>query len=158
MTFVMQPAQFPSGGYPSGSDRAPGSDQTYPRGVPVTWDTGSQELDAHSTDPTSNILGISQEGCVSGVADNPSKTVNFVLAGRENIFVAKLTNSSGVVQVPDTANINIVYALLKNGSGGTQWWSLNEDDSSGGVAEVVQIDLERNLVFFKFTEASIQQP
>ena len=158
MTFVMQPAQFPTGGYPSGTDRAPGSDQTYPRGTVVTWDTGSQELDGASTDPTTNILGVSLEGVASGVADNPSETVNLALADRATIFVAKLTNASGVVQVPDTANINIVYALLKNGSGATQWWSVNEDDSSGGVAEVVQIDLERNLVYFKFTEASIQQP
>lgn len=156
MTFVMQPARFPAGGWPEGDEYSPGSDQTYPRGVPVTWDTGSQELDAMATDPTSDILGISLEGVSAGSADNPSSKVNAALASRNTVFTAKLTNGSGTIQTVDEGNIGVTYALLKNGSGATQWWSVNEDDSSGGVAEVVDIDTERNLVFFKFTEASIQ--
>jgi len=156
MTFVMQPARFPAGGWLEGSEFSPGSDQTYPRGVPVIFAVGSQELDAKATDPTTDILGISLEGVTAGIAANPSTKVNVALAARINIFTAKLTNSAGVVQTADEANVGVTYALLKNGSGATQWWSVNESDSSGGVAEVIDIDTERNLVFFKFTEASIQ--
>ncbi len=156
MTFVMQPARFPAGGWPEGEEYTPGSDQTYPRGVPVIWATGSQELDAKATDPTTDILGISLEGVAAGTADNPSSKVNVAHAVRTTVFMAKLTSSAGAVVTADEANVGVTYALLKNGSGATQWWSVNEDDSSGGVAEVIDIDTERNLVFFKFTEASIQ--
>lgn len=158
MSYQMHVTRNANGGFPVCDDRVPGSDQTYPKGTVVTWATGSQELDAKATDPTTDILGVSQEGVVAGVADNPSGKVSIALADRTNIFAAKLTTSAGVVVTPDAANINVVYALLQNGSGRTQWWSVNEDDSSGGVAEVVGIDTELDIVYFKFTEASLQQP
>lgn len=153
----MQPARFPAGGWlEGGREYTPGSDQTYPRGTIVTFDTSSQELDAKATDPTTAILGVSLEGVAAGTADNPSDKVNVGLASRINVFCAKLTSSAGAVVTAAEDNVGVTYALLKNGSGATQWWSVNEDDSSGGVAEVIDIDTERNLVFFKFTEASIQ--
>ncbi len=68
MPFQMQPARFPSGGFPEGQSRASGSDQTYYRGTPVTWDTSSQELDEHALAATvTNILGVTGEGTVAGV-------------------------------------------------------------------------------------------
>lgn len=158
MPYRMHVAKNANGGFPVCDDRAPGSDQTYPRGTVVTWATASQELDEKATDPTTDILGVTNEGCTAGVAANPSGKVSVALADRTNIFAAKLTTSAGVVVTPDTANINVVYALLKNSTGASQWWSVNEDDSTGGVAEIVGIDTELDIVFFKFTEASIQQP
>jgi hypothetical protein len=158
MSYQMHVTKNPNGTFPVCDDRTPGADQTYPKGTVVTWDTSSQELDAKATDPTTDILGVSQEGVVAGVAQNPSGKVSVALADRTNVFAAKLTNGSGVVATPDAANVNVVYALLKNGTGMTQWWSVNEADSSGGVAEVIGYDTERDIVFFKFTEASLQQP
>lgn len=160
MSFAMQAVRFEgASGFPVCDDRAPGSDQTYPRGTPVTWDTGSQELDEHGGGATvTNILGVSQEGVVSGTADNPSGKVSVALASRNNVFAAKLTNGSGTVQTPDAANINVEYGFLKNGSGSTQWWSVDESDTSNVVLEVIGIDTERDIVFFKFIESAIQQP
>ena len=157
--FAMQPAQHLSGNFIEGTDRASGSDQTYPRGTPVTWDTGSQELDEHGGGSTvTNILGVSLEGTVSGTEDNPSKTVNLALASRLNVFVAKLTNNAGVVQTPDTANINVEYGIVKTGSGLTAVWSVDESDTTDKVVEVIGIDTERDVVYFKFIESAIQQP
>lgn len=159
MSFAMQPSQFPAGGWLEGDDRAPGSDQTYPRGTPVTWDTSSQELDEHGLSGTvTNILGVSVEGVVAGAADNPSGKVGVALASRDNVFVAKLVNSSGTVQTADTANINVEYGLLEIGSGSDSWFAVDEDDTSQVVIEVIGIDTERNVVFFKFIESAIQQP
>ena len=159
MSFAMQPAQHLSGHFIEGTDRASGSDQTYPRGTVVTWDTGSQELDEHGGGSTvTDILGVTLEGTVSGTEDNPSGRVSLAYASRLNVFVAKLTNGSGVVQTPDTANINVAYGILRNGSGATQWWSVDESDTGDPVVEVIGIDTERDLVFFKFIESAIQNP
>jgi hypothetical protein len=159
MSFAMQPAQFPNGGWPEANERAPGSDQTYPRGTPVTWDTSSQELDVHALAATvTNILGVSNEGVTAGTADNPSGNVSFTYAARSNVFVAKLTNNSGVVATADTANINVEYGLVIVGSGATAWWAVDESDTTHKVVEVIGIDTDRNVVFFKFIESAIQQP
>ena len=158
MSFAMQPAQNVSG-FPWGSDRASGSDQTYPRGTPVTWDAASQELDEHAgTTTVTDILGVSLEGTTAGVEANPSGTVNFAYAGRENIFQAKLISSAGAVVTADTANINVEYGILKVGSGATAWWGVDEDDTTNVTVEVIDIDTERNVVFFKFIESAIQNP
>lgn len=159
MSFAMQPARFPAGGWPEGDDRAPGSDQTYSRGTPVTWDTGSQELDEHGGGATvTNVLGVSLEGVTAGTAHNPSGKVGVALANRTNTFVAKLINGSGVVQTPDTANINVPYGMLKVDTGLDAWWGVDESDTSNVVLEVIAIDTERDVVFFKFIESAIQQP
>lgn len=156
--FRLQPAQFPHGGWPEGLERAPGSDQTYPQGTPVTWDEASQELDEHALGATvTNILGVSLEGVVAGDADNPSGNVSFVRANNSQVFVAKLTDGSGVVQVPDSANIGVQYGLLKNGSGSDAWFSVDEADTTNVVVEVVGIDTERDLVFFKFITSAIEE-
>lgn len=157
--FAMQPAQAKMGGFFEGDDRAPGSDQTYPRGTPVTWATASQELDEHGGGATvTNVLGVSMEGVTAGTAHNPSGKVAVALANRSNIFCAKLTDGSGVVQTADAANINVAYGILKNGTGLDQWWSVDESDTTNVVVEVIGIDTERNIVFFKFIESAIQQP
>ena len=157
MPFQMQPAQFPTGGYPEGRERAPGSDQTYYRGTPVTWDTASQELDEHALGATvTNILGVSAEGVVAGTAENPSTYVNYYASTRSNVFMASLTNNAGVVQTPDTANINVQYGLVKTGSGTDAVFTVDESDTTHVVVEVVDIDTERNIVFFKFIESAIQ--
>ena len=156
--FQMQPAQLPSGGFPEGYERDPGSDQTYYRGTPVTWDTSSQELDEHAlVTVVTNILGVSAEGVVAGVAENPSDMVNVYLATRTTIFMAKLTDSSGDVVTADTANINVPYGLLKTGSGTSAVFSVDEDDTGTPVVEVIGIDTYRNIVYFKFMETAIQQ-
>lgn len=159
MPFRMQPARFPLGGYPEGSERTPGSDQLYPPGTPVTFDTGSQELDEHAGGATvTDVLGVSFSGCAStGVADDPSGKVVYASAARGNIFVAKLTNGAGTVQTPDEANLDVSYGILKNGAGLDQWWSVDESDAVNVVVQVVGIDTERDLVFFKFIESAIQE-
>lgn len=159
MPFRMQPAQFPYGGFPEGDERTPGSDQTYPKGVPVTWSTASQELDEHAGGATvTNILGVSLDGVEAGVAQNPSGKVNFAYAGRGNVFMAKLINGSGVVQTVDAANINVTYGILKVSTGMNQWWGVDESDTTNVVVEVISIDTELNVVFFKFIESAIQNP
>lgn len=158
MPFRMQPAQFPHGGWPEGTDRVPGSDQTYPTGTPVTWATGSQELDEHALGATvTGIAGVSMEGVSAGDAHNPSGTVNFAKATRSNVFVSKLVNGSGVVQTPDAANIGLSYGLLKVGTGLDMWFGVDESDTTNVVVKVVGIDTERDLVFFKFIESAIQE-
>jgi len=159
MPFRMQPAQFPHGGWPESDDRTPGSDQTYPRGTPVTWDTASQELDEHALSTTvTGILGVSLEGVTAGVAHNPSGKVGVALASRSNVFMAKLVNASGVIQTAATSNINVNYGLLDISSGLDEWTAVDEDDVTHVVVEVIGIDTDRNIVFFKFIESAIQQP
>lgn len=156
MPFHMQPAQFPNGGYVNGDDRTPGSDQTYPIGTPVTYDTASHEVDEHGGGSTvTNVLGVSLEGVVAGVADNPSGLVGFAYA-RGNRFMAKLTNGSGVIQTVDEGNINVRYGMLKNGTGSNQWWSVDEADTTDVVLEVTGIDTELNVVFFQFIDSAVQ--
>ena len=156
--FQMQPAQLPSGGFPEGSDRASGSDQTYYRGTPVTWDTSSQELDEHALGATvTDILGVTGEGTVAGVEENPSGEVNFFTATRSTIFVATLTNNAGTVQTPDSANVNVEYGIVKTGSGTSAVFSVDESDVTHKVLEVIGFDNYRNLVYFKFMESAIQQ-
>ena len=156
MAFVMQPSKFPQGGWPVGTELPPGSDQTYPKGTVVTWDTGSQELDEHAgTTTVTGIRGVALDGCTAGEAANPSGNVNIADA-KDNVFVAKLTNGSGTVQTVDQANLNVQYGILKNGSGASAWWSVDEADTTNVVVEVVDIDTDRNVVFFVFLDSAIQ--
>lgn len=159
MPFPMQVARSgPGGPFPENDRRTPGSDQTYPKGTPVTFDTGSQELDEHGGGSTvTDVLGVSYEGVESGTAQNPDGKVGLAVAGRSNVFMAKLTNGAGAVQTPDEANINVQYGILKNGTGLDQWWSVDESDTTDVVVEVIGIDTEREVVFFKFIESAIQQ-
>ena len=158
MSFAMQPAQFPHGGWPEGLERTPGSDQTYPRGTPVTWDEASQELDEHALGATvTNILGVTLEGVVAGDAQNPSGKVSFARSSRSNIFVAKLVDAAGVVQTVDAANIGVQYGMLKVSTGMDMWFGVDESEVAAVVCEVVGIDTERNLVYFKFLEAAIEE-
>lgn len=159
--FHMQPVRGQSEAWVAGGERAPGSDQTYPIGTPVTWDTGSQELDEHALSTTvTGILGVSLDGVDSGTADNPSGNVVYAYAGRMNVFMAALTNGSGVVQTPDAANVDVQYGLLKTGTGLDAWFSVDEDDTTNVVAQVVGYDTHLNggngIVFFKFIESAIQ--
>lgn len=155
--FRMQPVGTAGGGWISGYERTPGSDQTYPKGTVVTWDTTSQELDEHAGGTTViDIAGVSAEGVSAGVADNPSGKVNFIHAAHPQLFTAKLTNGSGTVQVPDEANIDVQYGILKNGTGLDAWWSVDESDTTNVVVQVVDIDTERNIVFFQFLDSAVQ--
>lgn len=161
MSFHMQPAQAPYGGYFNGVDRIPATDQTFPIGTPVTWDTAAQDLNEHAlVAVVTNILGVSLEGVVAGAANNPSGLVGLALAGRENVFMAKLTNGAGVVQTPDAANVNLTYGLLKNGAGSDAWFSVDEADTVNVVVEVIgySLEIDDGVVFFKFIESAIQQP
>jgi hypothetical protein len=158
MPFRMQPARFPSGGWPEGYARPPGSDQLYPKGTPVTWDAGNGELDEHALSTTViNIAGVSLDGCsATGIAADPSGDISFAFAGSQQYFVAKLTNGSGTVQTADAANIGVQYGLLKVGTGLDAWFSVDEADTTNVVVEVVDIDTERNVVIFRFLDSAIQ--
>lgn len=157
MSFQMQPSRLPHGGWPEGMERTPGSDQTYPAGCPVTWTTGSQELDIHpGTSTVTNILGVTLEGVVSGDADNPNGKVSVVSAAHPNIFIAKLVNGSGTVQTAATSNIHVLYGMIVVGSGSTQWWGVDEDDTGDPVLEVIGIDTDRNVVIFRFLNTAVQ--
>lgn len=156
--FAMQPAQFPHGGFMEGTERTPGSDQTYPRGTPVTWDTSSQELDEHDLGgTTTGFVGVSLEGVVSGDADNPSGKVNYAKASRSNVFIAKLVNGSGEVQTPDIDNVGVEYGLRKQGSGSDAWFAVDESDTTDTVVEVIGYDEDREVVFLKFLEDAIDE-
>lgn len=158
MPFQMQAAQFPHGGWPEATDRVPGAAAEFPKGTLVTFNTGTQRLDEHAGGATvTNIAGVSLEGVRAGDADNPSGTVNFTKATRSNVYVASLVNAGGVVQVPDAANLNVNYGLLKVGSGQNAWWGVDESNVTDVVVEVIDIDLERDLVYFKFIESAIQE-
>lgn len=162
MPFRMQPAQFPGGGYPEGDELPPSSDtgQNYPPGTPLTFDTGAQNgLEEHAGGSTvTNIRGVSSDGVVAGVSTNPSGKVNFASSNRLNVFVAKLTTGAGVVVTPDLDNVNAQYGILKNSTLQNAWWSVDEDDTTDVVVEVIGIDLNLagGVVFFKFIESAIQ--
>jgi hypothetical protein len=114
-------------------------------------------LDEHAGATTViDIAGISVEGVSAGAAQNPSGKVGFIHAAHPNIFVAKLTNGSGAVQVADQANVGVQYGILKNGTGLDQWWSIDEADVTNVVAEILDIDTERNVVFFMFLNSAVQ--
>lgn len=157
MPFHMQPVQFPHGGFPEGTERAPGSDQNYPIGTPVTWDTSSQELDEHSLGATvTNIVGVSLEAAVEGISTNPSGNVNFAKATRSNTFTAKVVNGTGVVQTVSDALIGGQYGIRKNGTGQSAWFAINSADTTNVVLQVIGVDTERNIAYFKFIESAIQ--
>lgn len=153
----MQPSQFPLGGFPEGDARHPGSDQTYPVGTVVTWDTSSHELDAHAGGATvTNVLGVSAEGVVAGIAQNPDGLVNFFYGGRGNYFSAKLTDNAGVEQTVGVANINVRYGFVRTGTGLNSVDTVDNSDTTDVVLEVTGIDVDRNIVFFKFIDSALE--
>ncbi len=164
MSFKMQAARFPNGGYPEATAYSPSSDtaQTYPKGVPLTFDTGAQNgVEEHAGGATvTNILGISAGVVVAGVSNDPDEKVDVILAARSNTFVAKLINGSGTIMTPDDDNLLAQYGILKVGTGLDAWWGVDESDTTNVVVEITGYDLNvdgpTGVVFFKFIESAIQ--
>lgn len=163
MPFIMQPAQFPLGGYPEGDSLPPTAGVTYVNGTPVTVDANGL-LAEHALGATvTNIKGVALEGVTAGVTANPDGRVSFAHAGRGNIFMAKFTNGSGVVQAITQTLVNEVYGIIKVSSGATAWFAVDQADTTDVVVEILgfslHIDgLNGGVVFFKFIESAIQNP
>jgi hypothetical protein len=159
MPFRMQPARFPNGGFPECDDRTPNATESWNVGTPVTWDTVNSDLDAHALGATvTNILGVSLEGTTAGAPDNPSGKVGVALAGRSNVFTAKLTNGTATPVTPAVSDIGDELGIQKNGTGRDAWYSVDRSLTVNTHVEVIGIDTERDVVFFKFKESAIQQP
>jgi len=153
----MQPAKFPNGGWPEANAYTPATDQTFSRGTPVTWDASAQTLDEHAGSTTvTNILGIAMSGVTTTAVDDPSGKVDVAFALHPTIFMAKLVGSTGTIQTVATSNIGVLYGILKVSTLRNAWWGVDEDDTTNVVCEVIDIDVDRNLVYFRFIDSAVQ--
>lgn len=156
---AMMPAQFVAD-FPECRDYPVASNQLFPRGAVVTWNTSNQRLQEHALGTTvTNVLGVSMEGCVStGVSSNPSGNIGVALASRNNTFVSRVVNNAGVIQQVSPALIGNAYGILKVGSGLDAFFAVNQQNTANTLVRVTGIDQDRNIVFFKFLESAIQVP
>lgn len=159
MPFPMQPAQFPAGGWPEGTDRPSAAAQTFPYGTPLRAVAATGAVEEHPLAATvTNVLGISLEGATDGAEDNPSGTVNYAKANRTNVFAAKAVSDAGAIQATPATLIGTVRGLQKVGANRAAWFGVRTTDDANPIVIIVGVDTERDIVFFKFLESAIQEP
>lgn len=159
MAFAMQPARSPVGRWPEATDRPAADDETWPRGTPVTYTVAAEELaEVTGLSTGEDIVGVTLEGVTAPeVYDNPAGSVNFAKSTRVNTFVANAVNGSGVVQTVTEALIGTLRPLRKQGTGRDAWWGVNVATVDNPVAQIIGVDTDRNIVYFKFLEGVIQE-
>jgi hypothetical protein len=135
--------------------------QTFKRGAVLIFASGGAgTVEEGSTDPTP-IVGVAAEDANT----KPGESLGF-----DDSVVARTGGSVGEISVhranrmtifsgrgssnPTLTNIDEVYGIVKSGDD----WIVDLTESSNTRLEVVDIDTNENIFFFKFMEAHLATP
>lgn len=155
MPVRFQPSRHPAGEVASVQGYTPASDQTIVKGDIVTYDNAADDLNEHglATD-VEDVLGVALEGAESGTADSPSGEVAVAKATRDTVFMGQVVNSSAVVTDLSSISIGDQYGVVV--LDGIHY--VDEEDTSNVLVQIVDIDDDIDVVWFKFLESTLQEP
>lgn len=168
ITHAIIPARFKAGGMPNIQSMKYKTSESIIKGSIVLLDSNGELILA--TDDTNNpadngIKGVAMEDAGSkpgySVGHSGSDTVytgrvqevSVALADTSTEFLGQISADGSAVTTPTQTLIGEQYRLAKASN---SIWYVNSADTTPANVSIVDIDADRNLVVFKFTEVSIQ--
>lgn len=151
MPIRIQPSRFDvSRGVPPIRNRGIVAAQTFTKGAPLALNAGSVQEHAGGATVT-GFYAIANEDVTAGASSGPESTLcNASECHPSQIFMGQLDNGGSVATV-DAANLDVDYGLLETSGD----WYVDELDVTNVVVQVVDIDTDLNVVFFKFLASAI---
>ncbi len=153
---LFQPARFPNGEAPQVQSMAYTTGQTFKTGAVLIF-TAAGEVSEGGADPTP-IVGVSLEAAGSkpgwDAANSPTvftgrvQEVSVAKADRSTIWSGRGTSD------PALTNIDEQYGIVKVGND----WIVDITDTTNLRIEIVDVDLDNKIFFFKWLEAQLAQP
>ena len=143
MPVRIQPSRFDHGGVPTVRGLVPTTGQSFYRGAPVTVTSGEAVEHAGGATVT-GLYGFAMQDVVSAVCDFGDE-VQIAVANDATTFVGQMIASAAVVTDLSSILVGAQYGLLE----ASNVWYVDYDDTSTVVVEIVDVDDNRNLVFFK---------
>lgn len=143
------PSKFPTGEVPDGLEVVVDPAHSFPKGALLTLAAGDQQLETIATNPTTAIIfGVSAEGATLGAPDSLADGVVVFKVEKDIEWAAPLVNGSDTRVAVAASDLGKTYGLRKLADGG---WAV--DKALGTAAYITKVDVGRNLVWFKFTDA-----
>lgn len=134
--------------------------QTFKEGALLIY-VAAGTLSESGADPSAEIAGVALENAGSkpgyDAANSPTvvtgrvQEVSFAKADRTTVFSGRAIGASVDPAVPLQTHINEQYGVAKVGND----WVIDLDETSAKVVEIVDIDIDNKIFFFKFMEAVI---
>lgn len=154
-------ARIPSGEVPDVISAQYTTGQTFKTGAILVY-TAAGEVSEGGADPTP-IAGVALEPAGSkpgyDAANSPTtftgrvQEVSMAKANRVTVYSSRFTNA-GVDVTPTQTLIDEQYGLIKVGND----WTVDQTDVVNTRVEIVDIDVDNKLVFWKFLEAQLATP
>lgn len=159
-----QPARLPIGEAPDVQSMQYDVAQTFKNGAVIIFEAGATgEVVEGGADPTP-IVGVALEDADSkpgyGIGHSPTQVtgrvqeVSIAKANRATVFSGRLVNGATDPETPALTDINVLYGLLKTGND----WVVDKAETVNTRVEVVDIDIDNKVVFFKFMESHLAVP
>lgn len=125
------------------------------KGRILSLNTGDGELEIHALGATvTGVYAVAQEGWDGTETDGPAVELNAVRVNRQTVFAAQMLDTGGGnVVVEDLSGVVIgdTYGMIVFG-GNTY---IDQDDTTDVIAEIVGIDDNLNVLFYKFIATAI---
>lgn len=158
------PARFAGVGSPEVQSMQYDSAQTFKQGAVIVYEAGNTgEVVEGGVDPTP-IVGVALEDANSKpghqAANNPLvvtgrvQEASLAKANRTTVFSGRMVNGATDPVTPALSDIGKVYGLLKIGDD----WVVDQAEVTNTRVEIVDIDVNEKIVFFKFMEAHLAVP
>lgn len=164
MARTITPARFPGVSAPDVQSILYATGQTFKVGAALTLSSGEVVEDS-SPITGATIFGFAAQAAGSGlgydaansptVVTNRQQAVSVVRANSMQVFSAQFVNNSATAVAPAQTDIGVNYGL-KAYSG--IWCVDKNQTSSNACVTIVDIDTDRNIVFFKVMAARLQTP
>jgi hypothetical protein len=158
---LFQPARFSPGIVPLVNSKQYTTGQTFKKGAVLIY-TAAGEVSEGGADPTP-IAGVSLEAAGSkpgfDAANSPTQftgrvqEVSMAMADRITTWTGRMTNA-GVDVVPTQTMIDELYGIVKVGND----WTIDQTDVVNTRLEIVDIDIDNKIFFFKWLEAQLANP
>lgn len=164
MARMFQAARVPGGRTPSVISVAYTTGQTFKKGALLAY-VAAGTVSECGADPTL-VAGVALDPAGSkpgfDAANSPTvvtgrvQEVSMAVANRQTVFSGRfVTVAGGDPTVPTQTLINEQYGVAKDANG---LWYVDGDEVTTKSVEIVDIDADRKIVFFKFMEAALDTP
>jgi len=163
---IFRPGKFAGATAPDTQSMVYTTGQTFLSGAVLVYDGVTGKVIEGGADPTL-IAGVSADKAAGKPGFSMSQDSSVVArtgtveevsvhkANRQTEFSGRMVNGGTDPVTPVQADINKVYGLLKTAGND---WVVDQAETVNTRVEIVDIDVDSKIVFFKFMEAHLGQP
>lgn len=166
---LIQPARSGTGTVSTVQSVTNAASQSYIKGAPLYLVSGLATEMATPSTSASKIFGFALEDYQSrpgyNAANSPTvvtgrnNEVSLARATRVTVFSAQLVNNSAVAIAPVAADMGVDYGLKSYSvSSNNEWYVDKNIVTTAAPCEIVDIDTDQNIVYFKVRESFLASP